>query len=422
MTDMDASARPRDHDQRGAIDTELHARTTDAVTAPTRIRRATFLNAGEGDGLSAPIEAFARWAGIPDPLAEDSERRLYAIRHPHRPITVERHNEFITLTWQSALDNWTAWPNDIGLEHFSALPLVAATRLDLTDTKAIEPAALAGFNPPSLCYSEIYGGRAQVATDFVRDADGYTRFEVAVAGCGSLRCGVIVRRLLEIETYASLILLALPLARAVSPNIREQERNLAGLMALPHQSLPMQDNREMLARLHTLSNAVNQSIVKTEFRFAASRAYGTVLATRLTRLEERSIAEYTTIERYLSNRVEPALATCRATEKRLSALGAKLQAATELVNAHISLHVQTQNQDILDTISQTSRRQYRLQETVEGLSIIAISYYALAILGYAFEGMSHIIAFDKGIAMLVAAPLVLACVWLGLRSIHRRHG
>ena len=62
-----------------------------------------------------------------------------------------------------------------------------------------------------------------------------------------------------------------------------------------------------------------------------------------------------------------------AMEKRLGALTAKVQRAIELLDARISLSIQTQNQSVLDSISVTSISQYRLQQTLEALSIIAIA-------------------------------------------------
>jgi len=71
-------------------------------------------------------------------------------------------------------------------------------------------------------------------------------------------------------------------------------------------------------------------------------------------------------------------------------------------------------------MNRRAQQQLKLQETVEGLSIIAISYYALAILGYMIEGVSHIWHVDKAIAMLCAAPVVLFLVWQGIKRL-RRH-
>jgi uncharacterized membrane-anchored protein len=192
-------------------------------------------------------------------------------------------------------------------------------------------------------------------------------------------------------------------------------------MARLTESLAMDDNRQALDQLHELSIQVGRSVEETSYRFAASRAYADVFRARIVRLEERPIGESTTIARYLENRLEPALATCLAIEKRQLALTERLQRATGLLNARISLGIESQNQAVLDTISATARSQYRLQQTVEGLSILAISYYALALLGYVVDALGGTVHADHAVILGIAAPFVVFLVWAGLRQVRRRH-
>jgi uncharacterized membrane-anchored protein len=160
-------------------------------------------------------------------------------------------------------------------------------------------------------------------------------------------------------------------------------------------------------------------VEETAFRFSATHAYGQILAERLSRLGEAPIGESTTIQRYLDNRVQPALATCRAMEKRLTDLGTKVQRSIELLDATITVSIQTQNQEVLDTILRTAQSQYRLQETVEGLSIIAISYYTLGILGYVAEGLHEYLPIDKPVLLTILAPVVILVVFFGIRRLRR---
>ncbi len=75
---------------------------------------------------------------------------------------------------------------------------------------------------------------------------------------------------------------------------------------------------------------------------------------------------------------------------------------------------------MLDAISQTARSQYRLQLTVEGLSIIAISYYALGLLGYVYEGLHDVLPLAKGEMLAVSAPLVVLLVFFGIRRLRKQ--
>ncbi len=408
-----------EHAYRRLIDAETHARPVPPMTAPLRIRRLAFMSADGGADLRA---VHAQMAGLAGVVADGPTwaRQLEFERDGHH-VTWELHSEFATFTWTAAADDWVAHPQGIGLEYHEKLLMVFATRIDLMPTDAIAPSALEGFNPLSLCYSTIFDDTAEVATDFHLDRDGFTRFEVAARQMSPLRQGVLVRRLLEIETYRTMALIGLPLAREMGGGVGEYERRLAGIMQSIGRGETLTDHQQTLTALHKLSSEVGQTVEETSFRFAATQAYGEVLAERLHRLREQAIGEFTTIDRFLNNRAQPALATCRAMEKRLLALTEKVQRSIELLDARISLSIQSQNQSVLDTISRTSVSQFRLQQTVEGLSIIAISYYALGILGYVFEGLHDVLPFPKGTMLGLSAPLVVLLVFLAIHRIRKAH-
>jgi uncharacterized membrane-anchored protein len=345
--------------------------------------------------------------------------RQLEFEHDAHNVIWEMHNEFATLTWKSPLGDANPWPKGIGLELHTNVALVSATRVDVIDDDSVDPARSAQLAENSLCHSAIYVGQARIATDFVPDVDRFVSFIVAARSCGAQRRGVIVRRLLEIETYRCFALLGLPLARQVGGRVQGYEQGLATIMAEIGEGSTPAAHQTSLEALHTLSVEVGQTIEETSFRFAATQAYGQIIAERLARLGEAPIGESTTIQRYLDNRVQPALATCRAMEKRLTDLGTKVQRSIELLNATITVSIQTQNQEVLDTILSTAQSQYRLQETVEGLSIIAISYYALGILGYVAEGLHELVPVDKPVLLTVLAPLVILVVFFGIRRLRR---
>lgn len=410
----------REHEYRRLIDAETHARPVLPMTPSVRIRRLAFMSADGGADLRALHGQMALVAGAA-PEGPAWARQL-AFERDGRQVTWELHNEFATMTWSGSVDDWDARPAGIGLELHEQLLLVFATRIDVMPTETVGESALSGFNPLSLSYSSIFDGGAEAATDFHLDGDGFTRFEVAAGRSGALRIGVIVRRLLEIETYRTMALIGLPLARELGGQVSGYEARLAGIMQKVGEGDTAEDHQLSLAALHKLSVEIGRTVEDTSFRFAATQAYGEVLAERLARLGEKAIGEFTTIDRFLNNRVQPALATCKAMEKRLTALTQKVQRSIELLDARITLSIQTQNRSVLDAISQTGRSQYRLQLTVEGLSIIAISYYALGILGYIFEGLHEVLPFTKGEMLAASAPLVVVLVFFGIRRLRRGAG
>lgn len=420
MSDTDANPLPfgwTEHVNRRLIHAETHARPVPPLAGPATIRRVAFISADRGSDLALLQSQMAELAKIPgNDLG--SARQLEFKREGHNVIW-EMHNEFATLTWKSPLGDTNPWPRDIGLELHGNVALVSATRVDVIDDDLIDPARLAQLAENSLCHSGIYAGRACIATDFVPDADRFVSFVVAARSCGAQRRGVIVRRLLEIETYRCFALLGLPVARQVGGRVQRYEQGLAASMAGIGEGSTPAAHRHSLEALHALSVEVGWAVEETSFRFAATQAYGQIIAERLGRLDESAIGESTTIQRYLDNRVQPALATCRAMEKRLTELATKVQRSIELLNATITVSIQTQNQEVLDTISRTAQSHYRLQETVEGLSIIAISYYSLGILGYVAEGLHEFVPIDKPTLLTVLAPVVIVIVFFGIRRLRR---
>lgn len=406
-----------DHPSRQAVLDEVHARPFEFVPCPSRVRRVALILPEAPNAVADALHRLSEWcrnSGMPQPA---EHARQHSFDAGGRHVTWELHTEFVSLSWTSPADDVENWPDGIGLEAFELEMLISATRIDVIDGGTVPENILAGFQPNRLSASRIEDGQAEVATDFATDADGFTRIELAAGGISSLRRAIIVRRLLEIETYRALALLGLPLARSVSPDLKTAETELSALVEGMVNAVTTDQAQTALSALHALSVKAGELLERTSYRFAASQAYGEVLRARLRGLREQRIQTTTTLERYLSLRIEPALATCLAVEKRQSALAEKIDRATELLNTRISLDIQTQNKAVLSTIADTARSQFRLQKTVEGLSTIAISYYLLGILSYILTGVSEFAHLSKPLLIAVAAPFVVLVVWLMIRSV-----
>jgi uncharacterized membrane-anchored protein len=386
----------------------------------TRIRRLVFVLAGpvEFDAIAANFRIFCERAGIAPP-AHDS--RQFSFTTPERFVTWEFHTEFVTLTWRAALTDRDNWPADIGLSALGTAALISATRIDVIAASEIPERLLPQFNLSSLCVSTLEDGVAQVATDFVVDADGYTRFEFAAGSLTPLRRSVLARRLLEVDTYRSMTLLALPLARRSGPELQTVELELGAVIGRLTDATTTDRIQSALDALHDLSVRSGQLSERLGYRFGAAKAYGDILHARLQSLHEGPTTIGSSVGRYLGNRVDPALGTCTAMEKRLGTLTDKIERAIGLLNVRIGLDLQIQNKTVLETIASTAKSQFRLQRTVEGLSVIAISYYALGILGYLLAGPLEWLAIDKTMALSIAAPFAVLIVWLFVRAIRENH-
>ena len=74
-------------------------------------------------------------------------------------------------------------------------------------------------------------------------------------------------------------------------------------------------------------------------------------------------------------------------------------------------------------MNERAQVQLRLQQTVEGLSIAAVSYYVLGLLGYLFKAWKDAGGGpDPVISTAIALPFVIISVALAVRHVRRGGG
>jgi uncharacterized membrane-anchored protein len=95
--------------------------------------------------------------------------------------------------------------------------------------------------------------------------------------------------------------------------------------------------------------------------------------------------------------------------------------ASEMLRTRVDVTLAAQNRDLLSSMDRRARLQLRLQRTVEGLSVAAITYYAVGLVSYLTQGLDagglHL---PKEIVVAVAVPVLAAITWLGLRRLHKK--
>ena len=115
--------------------------------------------------------------------------------------------------------------------------------------------------------------------------------------------------------------------------------------------------------------------------------------------------------------------TCAATEARQENLSLRLAHAANLLRTRVDVELEKQNQLLLKSMNARTRLQLRLQTTVEGLSVAAITYYMTGLFSClakaAHEG--GMLKLDPGYAIAAFIPLAALAIWLIVRHIRRRH-
>jgi len=419
---------PPPHAWRAMLTDELHARPYAVVAAPARLLHLALLT-GEA---SADVER-RRLGALCDELRiapPPHTASHFAARFPGFELTWERHTEFSTYTF--ILPAGGEAPFLAGLR--ASLPstwidglagqTIAAVHVEILDHAAALPdsAALERiFAGANIVGGLAAGGRVRLWTDLNLDADGTVRLLLQDAGMSARQTGRMVQRLLEIHTYCMMTLLALPLAREVGPAVSRMERELSDIAQTLKAVADPDNEQAQLKRLSALAAEVESLAARTPYRFGAARAYHTLVVRRIEELREQRIEGQQTIGEFMERRLAPAMRTCETMERRLDSLSERVARASEMLRTRVDVTLAAQNRDLLASMDRRARLQLRLQRTVEGLSVAAITYYAVGLVSYLMQGIGaaglHV---PKEIVVALAVPVLAAIAWLGLRRLHKK--
>ena len=140
----------------------------------------------------------------------------------------------------------------------------------------------------------------------------------------------------------------------------------------------------------------------------------------LDELREERLEGFQTFKEFMERRLTPAMRTCDAVRDRLETLSRRVTRAGQLLRTRVDIQVEGQNRDLLASMDRRAKLQLRLQETVEGLSLAAITYYAVGLVKYAAEGLIAAgWSLPVDIITGVAIPLIAITGFLGLRQVRK---
>jgi uncharacterized membrane-anchored protein len=245
------------------------------------------------------------------------------------------------------------------------------------------------------------------------------RFAIFVKpGTGARRIGRIVQRVCEIETYRAMSMLGLMRARNMSTRLNTIDPKLSGLVSSLDSAA--QSPEATLHELLAISAELESLAVQVSFRFGATAAYEAIVNQRVEVLREERIHGRQTFGEFMMRRYDPAMRTVKSAEARLRSMAERAQRAAELLRTRVDVERSAQNQKLLESMDKRADLQLRLQRTVEGLSVVAISYYAVNLATYALYPVSEYLHLSKGMVTALATPVVILLVWAMIRRV-RRH-
>ncbi|MEN8709283.1 MAG: DUF3422 domain-containing protein [Paracoccaceae bacterium] len=281
---------------------------------------------------------------------------------------------------------------------------------EMPNSETIKQRLTEWFVPESLAVSYVLDRAAVVASDLRVDTAGFTRFVLfADVGTGTRRLGRIMQRLFEIEVYKSMSMLGLARASGLSRDMGPIDARLTTLTKdMAQDDVP---HEQTLHALLEISGELEQLTAATEFRFGATAAYQAIVNTRIEVLREERFEGRQTFHEFMMRRYDPSMRTIQSTEGRLRRMLERAIRAGDLLRTRVDVARSKQNQDLLTSMNERADTQLRLQRTVEGLSVVAISYYAVSLVAYGLYPLAEVLDLSKGWLMALITPLVVGTVW-----------
>ena len=438
MNELDSRVLPPDDILRRELHDEVHARPSARVRLPALITYVAVLNAGIR--CEQECDVLRRLPGHDDLTADRMQGNFLRLRCEGYTVKWERHTEFTRYSIVQPLPEHAGWGSALpellshvatGADWLRSIPgqTVAAIQLAMLPEGFGEPDMLAkaqqwlgeGMVIGSRMGNTVQGdSHSCLLTHFRIGADGFERMLVVTRGeTPEGRAGRISQRVLELETYRLMALRGLPVAKQLSPELSQAENRLAGIAARLEGK--QESDQALLDDLVALAARVERATAEHGYRFSATRAYDAVVRERIGELRERPVHGTQTVGEFLQRRMGPAMATVAATAQRLAALSDRITRTSALLRTRVDIATETQNQQLLEKLTRGQALQLRLQSTVEGLSIAAISYYVVSLVLYGAKALKQIgLPVHPETAAGLSIPLVLWTVWTITRRIHAR--
>ncbi|MFK5947465.1 MAG: DUF3422 domain-containing protein [Methylococcales bacterium] len=419
---------PENHNERFNLHNEVHARAPITLKLPVtssfialsltseerKLERIHLKKLCDRYNISGPKEGSAHFHATLDSFkmsweqhAEFSAYSFYDLNNTDEPFS-KVALEQVPIDWLSQLPGKT-----MVAAHAS---IISADMPSVSNIKSIAKF----FSGNSVVGSEVSGGAARAFTDFKIHADGFSRFLILDSQLKPGQAGRLLQRLFEIEVYRVMALLAFPIAKQLAPELNNVNQQLLTITsAMAHSK---GNDNDLLDELTTLAAQTENNISTHQYRFDAASAYYKLVEQRIEDLREMRIQGLQTIGEFMNKRLAPAINTCTSTSNRFNSLSKRINNAGQLLRTRVDMIIERQNQALLTSMDLRAKMQLRLQETVEGLSIVAITSYIVSLIGTVTKAANTSEQIDLNPTLItgLSIPVVLFIVALAVRRIHNK--
>ena len=426
---------PPDDSQRVLLHNVVHTRQSQRIHLPALVVYIAVLS--NDITLEQECEHLRRLPGQEGIMIDQLQHNFLRLRLQGYTLRWERHTEFTSYSLVQQLPESAqlgatdpdllsslvlpnGWLAGIPGRTFTAIKLVMVNG-DLKSPEEMLLSARNWFGERPVVASLVgRNSRSLVVTDFMLRDSGFERMLViAPLKISVTRAGRIAQRLLEIETYRIMALRGLPVAKKLDSELANSEQQLASITDQLKNKITSE--QELLDRLVSLAVHMERITIEHMYRFTATRAYDKMITQRITELKEKAIPGTQIIGEFMWHRLSPAIAKVEDTAQRMGSLSERISHTSALLRTQVNILTEAQNQQLLEKLTRGQELQLRLQRTVEGLSIAAISYYVVSLILYLTKaGKAAGLLVHPELVTGVMIPLVLLVVWRITRRIQSK--
>lgn len=404
-----------DHPLRTRVVSEMHMRRMPPLSPPMlMIQMVRLLSPDERAAERLHVLAMP---GVDTADVDQRNRHIGGTRNDGVEFLWECHSEATTATLimpASATSAFAAGVDDSdAMQWLLNAPgtVLRAVRVAIVSNHDAATASMAdaGFSAAELVSCTI--GPVRIWSDFLIRDDNFGRLLVTGDDMPAADLGRVVQQLQELGNYRNLALLGLPLAQEQGPQVAALEQVLVDIA---QRMADGEADPALLDQLCELAAQVTAITATTAFRMSATAAYAQIVQDRILALNATSISGYQSLEEFTERRLLPATRTCASFSSRLEALAVRIERATSLLRTRVEMALQAQNSALLQSMDKNSERQLRLQRVVEGLSVVAVSYYAVSLLSYMLRAVADYahIPHDALVAYSVVPVMILVSIFL----------
>lgn len=438
MTEPSPFKLPADVASRSVLHNEIHTRPSANIELPALIFYVAVINANVT--VQDELQHLQQLPSQSDLPIEKLRTNFCQLQFSTHTLIWERHTEFTRYTLIQKLPNEVLWGQTfpdlspsvaVDSDWIRSIPGRTITAIQLAiltqgmeDQNALRHAKLwlgdgpligskMGRNSNGLPHSHLL-------SNLRIDEQGFERILVlASTETSPNRAGRIVQRILELETYRMMALLSLPVAKSLGSKLAHTEVQLVNITQRLERQI---DADEILLKdLASLAVQVESATAEHSFRFSAARAYNAIVLERISEMRETPLSGIQTIGEFMQRRLAPAMATVNATSDRLGNLAERVSRASALLRTRVEILAEQQNQQLLEKLTRGQALQLRLQSTVEGLSIAAITYYVVSLALYVGKTMKALgMNINPEVFAGLMIPFVLFFARKTIQKIHQQ--